>query len=88
MKFPYNSIGIVSVFLMLFPSFFCYFFTEKSHDTAHGVRLSANAQFTVFAINIAEKLVLAYKPYRPVDQCSIPISTQKHFCLQFGSIIE
>ncbi len=71
MKFPLTSIWSIPALLVLSQPLLCFVFREKSDDTAHGVRLSGNDQFTVFAMNIAELIVLAFYPYKPLDQCSI-----------------
>ncbi len=79
MKISFVHISTLLIFFDIFPIFSSYRFRELFDDTARGVRLSANQQFTVFALNLAERLILAYQPYRPHDQCFIPYPLKNIF---------
>jgi hypothetical protein len=50
MKLPFTAICSVSVLQPLV----CFDDFEKTDDTAHGICLSGNDQFTIFALNIVE----------------------------------
>jgi hypothetical protein len=42
---------------------------EMDDDTAHGVRLSINDQFSVMAFNGMESFVMSFPPYEPDESC-------------------
>lgn len=71
---------------MLSPSLWCYIFREKVDDAARGVRLSGDDEFIVFAMNIAERIVLAFYPYKPSDQCFIPYPFKNVYVYSLTSI--
>jgi hypothetical protein len=86
LRISFASIWSLSTLLLLSQPLLCFIFREKSDDSARGVRLSGNDQFTVFAMNVVRRIMLAFYPYKPSDQFFIPYPLENIYVYSLAAL--